>query len=178
MLKKIAIALVSVCCSLVVTLQADPLDAVGSRADGIGNKRFSKKLWSQPERSSLQNKRFPIQDWDKRFSPLGSQRASFVQQETREKKTFKTEVLDQKKVPVELSRWDQTMADLHSRADIQMDEKSRLSGKHQLYRSMMQEARYFRDMGEVLSLRDINRYQFRRNRSDGKIPSKAAGSGQ
>lgn len=157
---------------------AQALDSVGSRADRIENKRFSKKLWSRPEESSLQNKRFPIKQWDKHFSPIGGQRAPISMGETREKKLFESKVLPRKEVPLELSRWNQTMAELHQRAGIQMDDRSRLAGDHKLYRRMMQEARFYKDTGEVLSLKDINRYQFRRNRPDGEIPSKAAGSGQ
>ncbi len=179
MRKIITIALASLSVFLLPAASlANPLDAVGSRAEGIETKRFSKKIWSQPEGSALQNKRFPIQEWDKHFSAVGSQRAPIALKEARGKKSFKTKVLDQKKVPMDLSRWSQSMADLHSRAGIQVDDRSRLSGDHRLYRAMMDDARFYRDMGEVLSLRDINRYQFRHNRPDGKIPSAAAGAQQ
>ncbi len=41
---------------------------------------------------------------------------------------------------------------------------------------MMQDAPHYREMKEELSLRDLNRFQFRRNRTDDGVPVKKAGS--
>jgi hypothetical protein len=40
---------------------------------------------------------------------------------------------------------------------------------------MLQESKSFAETGETLSLRDINRFQFRQNRSDTAVPVRAAG---
>jgi hypothetical protein len=42
---------------------------------------------------------------------------------------------------------------------------------------MLQESKSFAETGETLSLRDINRFQFRKNRSDTAVPVRAAGGG-
>jgi hypothetical protein len=47
-----------------------------------------------------------------------------------------------------------------------------------LYYMMLQDSQKYSDMAEDLSLRELNRYQFRRNRSDGDIPVEKAGSSQ
>ena len=69
------------------------------------------------------------------------------------------------------------MADLHRRAGIERDDRAQLVADRQLYNMMLQDTERFRDMGDELSLRDLNRYQFRRNRSDDGIPVEKAGSG-
>ena len=59
-----------------------------------------------------------------------------------------------------------------------MDDRAQLVADRQLYNMMLQDTERFRDMGDELSLRDLNRYQFRRNRTDAEIPVEQAGSGQ
>lgn len=154
------------------------LDFVGRKADRVEDKRVEKKLWSKPESSTLTDKSFPIKEWDKHFSGLGSKRAPITMSEKGEKERFKVKMLDRKTVDFEMSRWNERMADLHKRAEIQMDDKARIASDHQLYRAMMQDAKEFRDMGETLSLRDINRYQFRRNRSSDEVSTQKAGAGE
>ena len=41
----------------------------------------------------------------------------------------------------------------------------------------MQDSKSYAEIGEPLSLRDINRFQFRQNRSDGAVPVSEAGVG-
>ncbi|MFO8027933.1 MAG: hypothetical protein R6U56_09740 [Opitutales bacterium] len=162
-----------------------PLDAnlfdlgfVGRKADRVGEKKVEKKQWERPEDSSLMDKSFPIKEWNKHFSALGSKRAPIAMSEKGEKERYKVEVLDRKTVDFEMSRWNEKMADLHKRADIQMDDEARIASDHKLYSMMLQDARQYRDLADKLSLRDINRYQFRRNRSSDEIPVKQAGSGE
>jgi hypothetical protein len=57
-----------------------------------------------------------------------------------------------------------------------MDDKAQIAADHKLYGMMMQDARQYRELGDKLSLRDINRYQFRRNRSSDEVPMQKAGS--
>jgi hypothetical protein len=59
-----------------------------------------------------------------------------------------------------------------------MDDKARLVVDQKLYYMMLQDSQKYSDMAEDLSLRELNRYQFRRNRSDGDIPVEKAGSSQ
>ena len=41
----------------------------------------------------------------------------------------------------------------------------------------LQDAQQYRELGVKLSLRDINRYQFRRNRTNDGVPVQKAGAG-
>ena len=52
-----------------------------------------------------------------------------------------------------------------------------IQGKR-MYTKMLQQAEHYNDTGELLSLRDINRFQFRKNRPDGDVPITKAGSGE
>ena len=153
------------------------LDFAGGRAERLENKRFEKKLWNRPDRSPLGNKTFPIKEWDKHFSPLGSKRAPIEAKGSWKRERFEAEVIERETVDFDMSRWNEKMADLHERAGIATSEEARLASDHQLYNQMLGEARQYRNLRDTLSLQDINRYQFRRNRSDGEIPTKRAGSG-
>jgi hypothetical protein len=152
------------------------LDFVGRKADRVQDKRVEKKIWSRPEGSTLTDKSFPIKEWNKHFSGLGSKRAPITMSEKGKKERFKVEMLDRKTVDFDMSRWNERMADLHKRAGIQMDDKAQIAADHKLYGMMMQDARQYRELGDKLSLRDINRYQFRRNRSSDEVPMQKAGS--
>jgi hypothetical protein len=152
------------------------LTVSGEGVDSLQNKRFEKKKWGGSQSSKVSDKRFPIKEWNKHFSSVGGKRAPISMEANREKTMFKTKTLDQKKVDFGMSRWNQDMAELHDRAGIEIDDRARLAGKQALYSQMMQDAKFYGDTGEVLSMRDINRYQFRRNRSDEAPPVERAGS--
>lgn len=152
------------------------LDFVGGRAERLENKRVEKKLWNRPERSPLTDKRFPIKEWEKHFSPLGSKRAPIEASGTWKKERFETKKIEKETVDFEMSRWNEKMVDLHERAGIETSDDARIASDHRLYNRMLGEARQYRDLGDTLSLRDINRYQFRNNRPKGEIPRERAGS--
>ncbi len=126
----------------------------------------------------MMNKRFPLEQWDKHFSSVGSKRAPIGMQENKEKQMFKTNTLERKEVNFEMSRWNDRLADLHKKAGIEMDDRARLVADKQLYYMMLQDSESYRDLGAEVSLRDLNRYQFRRNRSNDGIPVEQAGSSQ
>jgi hypothetical protein len=77
-----------------------------------------------------------------------------------------------------MSHWNEQLSDLHKKAGIEMDDKARLVVDQKLYYMMLQDSQKYSDMAEDLSLRELNRYQFRRNRSDSDIPVEKAGSSQ
>lgn len=177
-LKKVSFLLVALLCG-VSLLNANPFSGlIGRKADQVEKKEVEKKMWADPGKSRLQDKTFPIKEWNKHFSSLGSKRAPITTDKTKEKKEFKVEVLDRKTVDFEMSRWNDRMADLHERAGIQMDDKAKLVTNRKLYNMMMQDAPHYRELAEELSLRDLNRFQFRRNRSSDGVPVKKAGSGE
>ena len=146
------------------------------RADSIESQRVEKQMWSNTQTNSLMNKSFPIEHWDKHYSSVGTKRAPIAVSEGKDKKMFEKKSFERKEISYDMARWNDQMADLHKKAGIDMDERARLVADKQLYYMMLQDAEQFRDMAEKVSLRDLNRYQFRRNHSDGELPIQKAGS--
>ena len=71
---------------------------------------------------------------------------------------------------------DQNLEDLYREAGIDLSEQARLVENRRLYQSVLQDTKQtFEALKEELSLRDINRFQFRRNRTDDGVPVQAAG---
>ena len=172
-----------ICCVLALVMMISFLGAnprtvsfTGKRATSIEGQRFKKKPWAKGQTNSMLNQSFPIEQWDMHFSSLGSKRAPISLSENKDKQMFKTKTLDQKLVSYEMSRWNEKLSDLHKKAGIKMDDKARLVADQKLYYMMLQESQQYSSMAEQLSLRELNRYQFRRNRSDGDIPVEKAGS--
>ena len=163
---------------MVSFLEANPsiVSFVGKRATSVEGQRVEKKLWAQPDNNFLMNKTFPIEQWDKHFSSLGSKRAPISLTENKDKQLFKTRMLKQRMVRFEMSQWNEKLSDLHEKAGIEMDDKARLIADQKFYYMMLQDSKKYSDMGVEVSLRELNRYQFRRNRSDSDIPVERAGS--
>ena len=161
-------------------LEANPrtVGFAGKRANSVEGQRVEKKLWVKPQTNFMLNKTFPIEQWYKHFSSLGSKRAPISLSADKDKQLFKTELLDQKMVRFEMSQWNEQLSDLHKKAGIDMDDKARLVADQKLYYMMLQDSRKYSEMADELSLRELNRYQFRRNRSDSDIPVEKAGSSQ
>ena len=179
---KVRLSLV-VCCLLAPFLTISLLEAnqrtasfAGKRATSVEGQRVEKKLWALRDNSFLMNKTFPIEQWDKHFSSLGSKRAPISLTENKDKQQFKTRMLKQKTVRFEMSQWNEQLSDLHKKAGIEMDDNARLIADQKLYYMMLQDSKKYSDMADELSLRELNRYQFRRNRSDSDIPIEKAGS--
>lgn len=149
------------------------------RADRIADQRYDKKIWGQSESKAFSKKTISLKEWDKNFSSVGSKRSSIALEEGKDKKMFqtKTKTFENEKFKMEMSRWDEKMKDLHKSAGIDMDDKAQLLADQKLYAEMMKDSKSFSDMAEEVSLRDLNRYQFRRNRSDDAIPVEKAASG-
>ncbi|TVP80857.1 MAG: hypothetical protein EA353_02865 [Puniceicoccaceae bacterium] len=163
---------------VVETQARSPLDTVGRRAGGLEQQRFEKRSWQGSQSSSIMDKRFPLQQWDKHFSSVGSKRAPISMSEGRDKAIFQTKTLPRKETTLEMSRLNQRMSDLHKRAGIEMSDQAQVVIDQQNYASILRDPVQFKDMAEKLSLRDVNRYQFRRNRPDGDMPVQRAGGGQ
>ena len=151
---------------------------VNRRANTFEEKRFTKHMWSQSENSSLLSKRFPFDQWNKHFSSLGNKRAPIELTESKDKVEFNTNVIDYEKFDYDTYEWNQKMIDLHLNAGIDLDDRAQLVVNQKLYQMLLQDRKKFDELGEEVSLRDLNRYQFRRNRSDGDIPVNKAGTNQ
>ena len=148
------------------------------RANTVEEKRFTKQMWSQSETSSLLNKRFSFDHWNKHFSSLGNKRAPIELTESKDKIEFNTRLIDREEFDYDMSEWNQKMIDLHLNAGIDLDDRAQLVVNQKLYQMLLQDRKKFGDLGKKVSLRDLNRYQFRRNRSDGDIPVNKAGTNQ
>jgi len=141
----------------------------------LHNQRVDRKIWTSDQRTDLLEKSFQIKEWDKHFSSFGSKRAPIRLTESRDKKIFETNTKEFATTEFGMADWNQKFADLHTNAQISTDDKARKIADRKLYHLMMQDAKNYSELGEKLSLRDINKYQFRRNRSDGEVPTSTVG---
>jgi hypothetical protein len=152
------------------------LDNYQKRATNFSEKRFSSRMWDNDKQSTLTQKRFPFKKWDKHFSPLGSKRAPIALKETRVKKRYKTRMREFPKTELEIAEWDSRVAKLQRKAQISTDDTARVIADKQLYYMALQSTRQYEELGVELSLRDINRYQFRRNHQSDGVPVRKAGA--
>lgn len=154
------------------------LETLGRKAERVEQKRVEKQLWTKPQASGLQDKSFPITEWNKHFSSLGSKRAAITMSEKSKKERFEVKKLEQKTIRFETSPWSARMAELHERAGIELDDEAQLTADRKLYNMMLQDVRHYQELAEELSLRDLNRFQFRRNRAPEGLPVQKAGSSE
>lgn len=150
--------------------------SAGRRAESVEKKRVERKQWGGQQTSSFAEKSFPITEWGKHFSSVGSKRAAISVSDGKEKQLYKTTKIENEAVSLEMSQWNARMKDLHKKAGITMDEKARIASDQKLYSAMLQDSKQFKEMAEEVSLRDLNRYQFRRNRPEGAVPVTEAGA--
>ncbi|MGJ8651630.1 MAG: hypothetical protein ACSHX8_00015 [Opitutaceae bacterium] len=139
------------------------------------NQRITSKTWKSEENTQFTSKSFPIKEWDKHFSSVGSKRAAIEMNEGKDKKIFKTKTKEFPTKEYEMSGWNEKFTKLQGDARISTDDKARKIADRQLYNMMLQDTRKYNDLGVELSLRDLNRYQFRRNRSDEGVPTAKVG---
>lgn len=147
-------------------------NALTQQADTIEKPPIEKKLFKKMGAPESLKKSFPLKEWGRHFSPLGSKRASIQTGDPQKKKIFKPEILENKKLRLEISAWDKKMKSLYKTAKIKMDDQAELVADHQLYSMLLQDPKLFSEIGDGVSLRDLNRYQFRRNRNAEGIPVK------
>lgn len=146
----------------------------------LSKRRFEQEKWSGGQQSDLTRETFSFEHWNKHYSSLGSKKWDSSVEKTSEKKRFKTETADffKKNKKIEFSEWQHYLVDLESKAQISTDKTARIIQDRRIYAMMLQQAENYKDTGELLSLREINRFQFRKNRSDNDVPTTKAGSGE
>ena len=144
----------------------------------LSGKRFGQKKWSGKEPSDLTRKKIQFKHWNKHYSSLGTKKWDHTVEKTSDKKRFKTSMVEFSNQDIQLSEWQGYLADLESRAQISTDSKARIIQNKRIYERMLQQAENYNDTGELLSLREINRFQFRKNRSDNDVPVTKAGAGE
>ncbi|WP_269526646.1 hypothetical protein [Coraliomargarita parva] len=148
-----------------------------SRAKSLTDSKIQKKDWGKQKNTSLMQKSFPLQEWGKHYSSLGNKKAPIAVTGQNEHKVFEKKLQDKKTFQTELSRWNERMTQLHKDAGIEASTTAELVKDERLYQMMLQDTTRFSEMAETMSLRDLNRYQFRRNRPDGEVPVQRAGAG-
>ncbi len=75
-----------------------------------------------------------------------------------------------------MSQWNEARSHLQKKAGIEMEDQARLVADQKLCYMMLHDSQKYSDMADELYLRELNRCQFRRNRSDSDIPVEKAGS--
>lgn len=154
------------------------VESYRKKEDEFSKKRFEQKQWSGTKKSDLGQKTFPLKQWDKHYSSLGSKKWDSSVKKVSEKQRFKSDKIEFPAKDIELSEWDGYLADLESRAQISTDQTARVIQDKRVYEMMLQQTENYKETGETLSLRDINRFQFRKNRPEGDVPVAQAGSGE
>ena len=76
---------------------------------------------------------------------------------------------------MDISKWNGRLADLERQAQISTNSTVKKIENKRMYDRMLNKSKSFAQTGETLSLREINRFQFRQNRSDTAVPVRTAG---
>jgi hypothetical protein len=153
------------------------MDSYTNKASDVSQKRFEQKTWSNHEKSDLMEKSFAFKEWDSHYSSLGSKRSNISLTESKEKQRFKSEIVEFPTKEMDISKWDGRLASLERQAQISTDKTAQKIEDKRMYDRMMQQSKNYTETGETLSLRDINRFQFRQNRPDSAVPVREAGGG-
>ncbi|MEN8663054.1 MAG: hypothetical protein ACN4GF_00470 [Lentimonas sp.] len=164
------------CASSVFAKLGGGLEGLTKSNTQLINKRVERKVWQSKENADMMKKSFPIQEWDKHFSSVGSKRSPISLKEDRDKKIFKTNTKEFPTKEFNMAGWNEEFVDLHTNAQISTDDKARKIADRKLYQMMMRDAKNYSELGENVSLRDINKYQFRRNRSSDEVPVETIGN--
>ena len=144
----------------------------------LSQKRFKQEKWSGGQQSDLTGKTIQFKHWNKNYSSLGSKKWDYPIEKARNKKRFEAGTVDffKKNKEIKLSDWQGYLANLETKAQISTDTTARIIQDKRMYEMMLQQAENYKDTGETLSLREINRFQFRKNRSDSDVPVTKVGS--
>lgn len=155
--------------------ETSAVDAYSQQETGLSQKRFKQKSWTGGQKSDLLQKSFPFKQWDSHYSSLGSKKSGISLSESKDKKLFESKMVEFDTKEMDVSKWDGRMADLEREAQVSTDATMKKLEDKRMYEMLMQESKSYAETGETLSLRDINRFQFRQNRSDSAVPVSEAG---
>ncbi len=172
-------------CTYLSSLEADQpqlsaTENLGNKVETISEARFKERFWNNgQQKSRLMNKSFPLTQYDKHFSSLGRSKAPISLTERSEKSMFQADVKEYDIKDLKIADWNEQMSRLHKQARIATDQTYADLATKQRYQAMLQDSpQAYEALAEELSLREINRFAFRRNRPKGESPSTAAGSEQ
>jgi len=171
-------------CGVVGAFGAPRLDvgSVTGKAERIENKRFESKRFDRRMNKNFMNKSFPIEKWEKHFSPLGQKRAPVGMDDRWGRRSeFEADVRDEREMArwnERMSRWNERMADLRREARIDTGDQANGFEDAQRFSWALMQRPDFESLRDKLSLSELNRYQFRRNRSTETVPVKKPDSGE
>lgn len=146
----------------------DAKSKLGKTATSVSEKRFQRQIWKGgDEKSPLGRKSFHMKEYDKHYSSLGSRKASSEIRKKMDHKAYTSpEVVSHKRLSKKMSRWSRRPLTLEERSRIETSQKSELLRDRQMYQAILQDTpQAYADLAKELSMKDINRFAFRRNRS-------------
>ncbi len=154
---------------------------LGDKVSSITEKRYKGTAWSgSGERSPIVQKTFHLKEYKKHYSSLGSVKVPTSFSEKVKRQTYRTpEVLVQERIPRKKSAWSGRLSRLSNTSRIKTDEQARLVSERKLYQAILQDTpQAYADIAEELSMKEINRFAFRKNRSKEVPEATAAAAGQ
>ena len=140
----------------------------------ISKKRLPLQLWGG-EHAKFERKTFPITEWSQHYSSFGRPKSLISTKQTLKHKSYESNKLlftiNEKK----LAQLSGHLALLKTQARMSVDDRYDAIKDHRVYAMMLQGAQQYGEMREQLSLRELNRFQFRRNRQADGVPIEKAG---
>lgn len=115
-------------------------------------------------------KKIRLETWDKHFSTIGQKKIFSDKSTSSSDKMLKKKIQQKKNIEIEESNWSQHLAKIHKDAGINLSQQSRILDNKESYNLVLQNMGHFEEMAEMMDLKSINRYQFRSNRPEGRIP--------
>ncbi|MGC6455652.1 MAG: hypothetical protein ACON39_07695 [Coraliomargaritaceae bacterium] len=180
---KFPIRILLACCLCPLLASGQTLDAkskLGQQVSRVSDKKFKRETWRGGKQlSPLGKKSFHMIEYDKHYSSLGSQKASTAFDKKVGRKEYKTpDVVTYDRVPRKVSSWSGRQAELKKKSRLETSQKAPGIGDRQLYEAILQDTpQAYADMADQLSMKQINRFAFRRNRSKESPKAIAAGQG-
>ena len=144
-------------------------------ATSISKKRLPLQLWGG-HHTKLERKTFPITEWSQHYSSFGRPKSLISTKQTLKKKTYESNKLSFSINEKKLAQLSGRLALLKTQARMSTDDRYDAIDNHRVYAMMLQGAQQYGEMREKLSLRELNRFQFRRNRQADGVPVEKAGT--
>ncbi len=141
----------------------------------ISKKRLSIQLWGG-QHTMLERKTFPITEWSKHYSSFGRPKSLINTTQTLKKKSYQSNKLSFAINEKRLAQLSGRLALLKTQARMSTDDRYDAIEDHRVYAMLLQGAQQYGEMREQLSLRELNRFQFRRNRQADGVPVQKAGA--
>ena len=141
----------------------------------ISKNRLPLQLWGG-EHAKFERKTFPITEWSQHYSSFGRPKSLISTKHTLKHKSYEFNKLSYAINEKKLAQLSGHLALLKTQARMSIDDRYDAIKDHRVYAMMLQGAQQYGEMREQLSLRELNRFQFRRNRQADGVPVEKAGA--